>query len=66
MNDAQWWQHRYNRLVAECFYTKPFDPAEHEDHDVYEARTFADDFAIAFCAECPPVLIPKEKRDQSV
>lgn len=63
MNDSQWWQHRYNRLVAECFYTKPFDPAEHEDHEIYEVMTFMDAHSVRECMECGPVLIPKEKRD---
>lgn len=53
MNDAQWWQHRFDRLVAECFEVVPFDPAEHEDHELYEWVTFVGPAPHFECMECP-------------
>jgi hypothetical protein len=47
-----WWDAQYGALVRKCFPPKPFDPAEHEGHEIEELRTFGGT-VIAFCAECP-------------
>lgn len=59
MNESQWWQHKYNRLVAECFEPVPFDPAEHEDCDLVEISTYSGVESV-WCIEHPTEYRVKE------
>lgn len=56
-----WWDRQYRALLAETFTEVPFDPAEHEGHDLLEERTFTSPPRL-FCTECPTRYTPKETR----
>ena len=55
-----WWDVQYRRLVGETFTPAPFNPDEHEGHELIEVRTYAaTEPLVVHCTACPTVLIPK-------
>lgn len=56
-----WWEQQYTALIAATFTAAPFDPTEHDGHDVIERRTYTDPAPTLVCTECPTRLIPIRK-----
>jgi len=48
----------YRAAIAEAFEPAPFDPAEHDGHNLISAATYGNRDA-TMCAECPTRLIPR-------
>lgn len=48
-----WWMREYRALVAKHFPPKPFDPAEHDGHDLITDMSLTGPVGYS-CAECPP------------
>ena len=51
---SAWWTREYDTLVRKCFPPKPFDPLEHEGHDLIEIRAYGSATVRTFCTQCRP------------
>lgn len=49
-----WWDRAYRELKAKAFPPHPFDPAEHEGHDLIEIRNYSSTVIVTQCTACPP------------
>lgn len=54
----EWWDGLYRAAIAAAFKTAPFEPADHDGHELIEVRTYTGP-AQTLCAQCPPRLIPR-------
>ena len=54
----EWWTRAFNELRRVAFETKPFDPDEHDGHELIEFHTFGS-APVVYCQECPSVEIPR-------
>lgn len=55
-----WWDRQYRALVNATFKHEPFNPADHDGHDLVEHRTLTGGIVRVYCTACPTRLIPKE------
>lgn len=64
MTDEEWWDHKFNRLVRQCFEEVPYDPAEHEECDKVEEYSFFQVEPIySGCITCKPKLRVRSNRE---
>jgi hypothetical protein len=50
----EWWDRKYRELKRAAFPPKPFDPADHDGHDIVEVMTFGAGVVARYCAQCRP------------
>lgn len=48
----EWWDREWGELNRRCFPPKPFDPAEHEGHDLIEIVAYGRRVVRVICTEC--------------
>lgn len=49
--NQRWWEREYEALKQQCFPPKPFDPAEHDGHELIHVGTYTTEPTI-ICAQC--------------
>ena len=53
-----WWDRQYRALVDAAFEAVPFNPDEHDGHNIITISSYAGPVRV-MCAECPTRLVPK-------
>lgn len=55
---AAWWKREYGKAITEHYVQKPFNPDEHDGHELIDLSTYMHGTR-SICAECAPEYIPK-------
>lgn len=48
----EWWDREYRKLNLHAFPPKPFDPAEHEGHEIVTWMAYDNTTVLRTCTEC--------------